>query len=130
KEAREKKNNKPALAESLKQMQREQEAIQRAAEQLPVPEKDPKLQALRKQAADQTRQAAQALDKKNTYQAENMMNQARQALDRLSWDMPSLKQREQQARNEVAQLRRHQEEIARQVEQALKQAEQKGGDAA
>jgi hypothetical protein len=118
-------NAKTPLAERLKPLEREQKAIQEAAEDLSVPPQNQAAQQDRKEAADRAAKAAEALRKSDKNQAAAKMEQARQALDRLADRLPTLQQRQQQARAELEQLRRQQDDIARQAEQAVKQMEKR-----
>lgn len=106
------------LAERLKPLAAEQEAIERAAERLSVP---PTAQAQReqKEAAEKTAQAARAMEQEPR-QAPARLAEARKALDNLATDIPTLQRRQQQAQGEVARLRQRQDNLAREVEQIKK----------
>jgi hypothetical protein len=116
-------------AERLKDLGREEKAIQHAAEDLSVPEQNAAALKERQDAAHQAARAADALDKRDARQADTRMTQARQALERLANQLPSLEQRRRQAAAEVARLRQQQDEIGRQAEQAVKQVEKEDAGA-
>jgi hypothetical protein len=124
-----KQNDKTPLAERLKPLEREQKAIQEAAEDLSVPPQNQAAQQDRKQAAERAAKAADALRKKDKNQAAANMEQTRQALERLADRLPNLQQRQQQAKAELEQLKRQQDDIARQAEQAVKQLERQDPNA-
>jgi hypothetical protein len=107
---------KPDDAEALR---REEEAIRQAAEKLPLGEQ-PSNTAKREQrdAAEQARMASDALQRGNQKSADDRMQQAREALEKLAKALPTLDRRVKQARDEVAKLRKQQDEIASQVEKA------------
>jgi hypothetical protein len=130
-------NDRSPLSQRIKPIEREQEAIAKAAKALSVPPQNEPVKNERKQAAEQADKAAEALQKQDPRHASARMEQARQALERLADRMPSLPQRQQEAMAEVQRLKQRQEEIARQTEEAGKhsarnkpQAEQQLADAA
>lgn len=107
-------------AEKRTDLQKEQEAIQQAAQRLSVPATNvPALQE-KIAAVEHAAKAAEALSKSNKAQAQKEMAEAKQALDRLADRLPTLEQRLAQAKQEVAKLRRQQDEIARAAESAAK----------
>lgn len=112
---------KAPLAETMREMEREQKVIAEAAEKLSVPPRD-ELQRDRKEATEQARKAAEAVRKQDPGQANERMEQARQALKRLAERMPNLPQRQQEATAEAEQLRHKQQEVAKQADEAKKQA--------
>jgi hypothetical protein len=104
-------------AERLKPLQDEQKAIRQAAGRLSVPPNPPDANKVKKQIADRADQAAESIRKQDPAQAQARMDETRRLLDRLADLLPSLDQRRQRARQEVASLRGQQEEIARMVKQ-------------
>ncbi|HWG43712.1 MAG TPA: hypothetical protein VN688_13070 [Gemmataceae bacterium] len=115
-----KKDSKQPLTERLKALQEEQNAIRQAAEQLSVPRNNADANKVKRQIAERAVQAEEALKKQDAPQAQAQMDETRKLLNRLADLLPNLQQRRQQAQQEIARLRRHQEEIARQVEQIKK----------
>jgi hypothetical protein len=110
-------------AAALKPLEREQRAIARAIDALSVPPQNKDAQKDQQDAAQRAAQAAEALKKSDAAQAKQSLEQSRQALDRLANRLPSLEDRQRQARGEIARLRQQQDEIARQSEQAVKKIE-------
>ncbi|MCI0460584.1 MAG: hypothetical protein L0Z62_26825 [Gemmataceae bacterium] len=110
----------PALAQRLQPLKAEQEALQNAIKALPVPRTNQPAKDAQRQAADRAADAAKGLAKPNPQGAVNQMQQAREALQRLA---DNLQQRRQQALDQLGDLRRQQEDIGRQTENALKQAQ-------
>jgi hypothetical protein len=123
-------DEKSPLAERLKPLRREQEAIGQAAERLSLPPKKESAQQDRKEAQKHAAEAAEALKKPDTGAARDRMEETKQALNRLADKLPTLAERQQQAGREVAELRRQQQEIGRQAEQAARDAEKKDPSAA
>ncbi|HJT78000.1 MAG TPA: hypothetical protein VJ739_12425, partial [Gemmataceae bacterium] len=109
--------------EKQEAMAREEKAVARAAEALSVPPQNQPAKQDRKDAVHQADRAADALAKKDARQAVAALEQSRQALERLASRLPSIGERMQQARAEVARLRQQQDEIGRLADQALKPAE-------
>lgn len=114
-----KKDSQTPLADRLKALEREQKALQQAAEQISVPPKDPAAVKDRRDATEKAAQAAEALNQQAARHADTRMTQTKQALERLADKLPKLDERQRQAAAEVARLRKTQDEIARQAEQAL-----------
>lgn len=110
------------LAERVRKLQGEQRALQRAAQNLSVPENNPEIQKDRKEAVKQAAAAAEALNTGNPRAAEPRMKEASQALERLANRLPSLERRKAQALAELAELRKRQERVARDADQALHEA--------
>jgi hypothetical protein len=119
-----KKDNVP-LAERLKKFQPEQEALQRAAQTLEVPPAYKEAKDAQKQAGARMKNAAQALQQNNPAWANTAMQEARQALQRLAERLPTAEQLRQQALAQLGDIKRQQQEVARQAEQAVKQAAKK-----
>jgi hypothetical protein len=128
-EAQKKDAGKP-LAERLADLQKEQQAVQRAADRLPVPAQNEAAQKDRQEAAQAANQAADALKRQDTREASAKMEQARKALEHLADSLPSLAERQQQARAEVGRLRQQQEQIDHLAQQAVKQVEKDDPNAA
>ena len=114
------KAGKQPLIDRLKPLEEEQKAIRRAAEQLSVPPGHAEANKLRQQIGERAVQAADAIQKQDSPQAQAKMEETKNLLHRLSDVLPNLEQRRQQARREVERLRRQQEEIVRQSEQIKK----------
>jgi hypothetical protein len=110
-------------AQRLETLRRDQAAVARAAEQLSLPSQNQPAQQARREAAKHADQAAEALKKQDPRQAGSEMEQARQSLQRLADTLPTLEQRQAEARAEVARLRQQQAQTSRVAEQAVKQAE-------
>ena len=117
-----KKKEPNSLAERMKPLEREQKAIQEAADRLSVPPANEEARREKKQAAEQSAKADEAMKKAHAEEAANHLEQAKQSLERLADRLPPLNQRKEQALREVAQLRQKQEEIAKQTEQAAQDA--------
>jgi hypothetical protein len=117
------------LGERLQALQKEQAAVQEAVERLSVPPRGKEAQKAREDAAAQSAKAAEALEKSDSREALARMEQARQALERLADNLPTLEQRQQQALRELARLRQQQDEISRQMEQAEQQAKKEANPA-
>jgi hypothetical protein len=112
-----------ARRDQLKRLHQEQAAIHKAAEALPVPESKRDAVQDRKNAVDGAGRAAEALKRQMPQFAAPLMRQTKDALERLANRLPSLQQRQQQALQEVAQLKRQQDEIRRATEDAIAQAD-------
>jgi hypothetical protein len=125
------KKNDPStpLKEQVKELQKDEQALQQAVENLDVPASNRTAEAMRQQAAQFARRAAEALQRELPSDAPQAMVQARSALERLAASLPSLEQRTQQALQELSQLRRRQSEVERQAQQAVRQADKQPGDA-
>src|SRR5262249_18205855 len=94
-------------------------------EGLSVPPQDREAQKERQAAAEETRQAKEALDRGDQTRAGQRMADARNALNRLAEKLPTLEQRRDQARAELGRLMKKQDDITRQAEQAAHEAEKK-----
>jgi hypothetical protein len=128
-EAQKKDAGKPP-AERLADLQKEQQAVQRAADRLPVPAQNEAAQKDRQEAAQAANQAADALKRQDAREAGAKMEQARKALEHLADSLPSLAERQQQARAEVGRLRQQQEQIDHLAQQAVKQVDKDDPNAA
>src|SRR5438552_17278813 len=84
----------PKLADRLHDMEREQRAIQQAAEKLSAPANNPQAQTDRALAAERAAKAAEALQKGDSANADSRMTQARPALERLAASPPLPRGRE------------------------------------
>jgi hypothetical protein len=117
---------KPDAAESLPQrvrkLQKEQEALHKAVQQLSVPAANVEAHKHQQSAAEQTAKAAQALEKGDPRQAEARMEEARRNLNQLAHQLPSLAERRAQALRELAELRKQQQEVAAGAEKAVREA--------
>jgi hypothetical protein len=120
-----KKDDFTPLPERFKEIRKEEQAIQKAVQNLELPPNNPAAEAARKQAAEAAQRAAEDLKRELPHQTPREMIQARQALERLANSLPSLEQRKQRALQELGQLRREQEDIARKADEAVKQADKK-----
>jgi hypothetical protein len=118
-------NEKAPLSERMQPLRREQEAIRQAAEKLSVPPQNQAAQQDRKDAERHAAEAAESLKKADAGAARSQMEQTKQALNRLAEKLPTLAQRQQQAARELADLRHLQDDIGRQTEQAVRDAEKK-----
>lgn len=114
------KDSKQPLSERLKPLEEEQKAILRAAEQLSVPPNHAEANKTKQQIRERAAQAAEALHRQDTPQAQERMDETKNQLHRLADLLPNLDQRRQQALREVERMRREQEEIARQAQQIKK----------
>jgi hypothetical protein len=108
-----KKDPKEPLEKRLEKLQPEQQAIGRAVEMLPVPEKDQTLKTDRQEAAQRAKDATEALQKGDPRAVEARMKVAQQALERLANRLPTVDQRQERAPNDV----RKPSEQARQLAQ-------------
>jgi hypothetical protein len=104
---------------------RQQEAISKAVADLRLPEDNAAARRDRQQAAELAAEAARALDRNDSKNAEFRMGQAKETLDRIAGDLPTVENRLRRARDEVAQLRQAQEEVTRQADKASRST-QKG----
>jgi hypothetical protein len=102
---------------------RQQEAIGKAVANVNVPDDNASARRDRQQAAELAAEAARALDRNDSKNAEFRMGQAKEALDRLAGDLPTMENRLRRARDDVAQLRQAQEEVTRQADKATRTAE-------
>jgi hypothetical protein len=116
-----KRGNPADRQQRLQPLVSEQEAIQRAAAALALPRNRREAQADQKTAVNQAARAADALKRQQPYQAAALMNQTRDALNRLANRLPTA----QQAREQVNEVRRQQDETARLAAEALRQAQKK-----
>jgi len=110
-------NGKSPPAAKMQQMERQQKSIAEAVEKLSIPPRDD-VQNDRKEASEQARKAADAIEQRDPQKANERMEQARQAMKRLAERMPNIQQRQQEAAREAEQLRQKQEEVARQAKAA------------
>ncbi len=117
-----KKKSAQPLADRLKPLQREQQALQQAAEQLSVPPQDTQARMARLQAAESAQDAARSLERQEPHRATGQMEQTKQALERLADRLPSAEQRLKEAVKEVARLRQKQEQLTQQTDLAEQQA--------
>jgi hypothetical protein len=124
------KDNKTPLAARIEALESDQKAIAKAAESLAVPGRNELAQREQKEAVAQADKAADAVQKHNPARANQKMDQARQALERLADRLPSLQQRQQEAAAEVERLRQKQREVGRQAAEATKQADKQDPQAA
>jgi hypothetical protein len=113
------KNADRPLPDRLADLGKEQEAIARAAEALSVPPQDKEAAANRKTAAEKADRAARMLGIEEALPAMRQMGETYRALQDLAGRLPTLSQRQEQAAREVARLRQQQDEIGKQVQQAL-----------
>ena len=113
---------KEALPERVRKLQKEQDALHKAVKKLSVPEKNAEAQKQRREAAEHTARAAEALEKGDPRQAEARMDDAHHDLERLAEKLPSLPERRAQAMRELAQLRKLQREVAQDAEKAVRDA--------
>jgi hypothetical protein len=118
-EARRADGEKP-LAERLKPLKAEQEALRRAAERLSVPPQNAAAVKERKDAAEKAAAAGRALEHQDPRQAMERMEQTRQALMNLADRLPRILERIGKAREEAGRLRKEQEAIAAEVAQVNK----------
>lgn len=116
-----KKNDKQPLPERLKPLEEEQKAIRKAAEKLPTPPNHAESKKLKQKIGERAEQAAEALRKKDTAQAQAHMEETKNLLQRLSDSLPSVNQRRPPAAQRPAQEkpkglpRKEQSEQARQL---------------
>ncbi len=114
------KDDRRPVADRLNDLRAEQDNLKKAAEKLPVPQKNAAAQADRRNAEAQMARAADALSKNKPVDARRAMAEARQTLDQLANKLPSLQEQRRQAHQQVARLRQEQTAISREAEQALK----------
>jgi len=104
--------------ERLDDWQKEQDALRQAVGRIPTSEKDPVAQKEKQEALQKASQAASDLANRDSTSAATNMEKARQALERLADRLPTMEQRWAAARDEVHRLRKDQDELTRQTEQA------------
>ncbi|HVS34911.1 MAG TPA: hypothetical protein VMS17_04975 [Gemmataceae bacterium] len=117
-----KQNDPKPLAERMKPIQQEQKAVADAINRLSVPPANQAAQQDKKQAQEQASHIDEAVKQNNAWWAASLMDQTKQALEKLANDLPSLDQRKAEALKQLAELRKQQDEIAQKAEQAAEQA--------
>lgn len=102
--------------------EKDEKAIRRAVDQLSLPTGNQAAEQARRDAAEKAGKAADELAKKNPddRNLRASMEEAKRQLERLADKLPSLDRRRQQALLAVAEMRRQQEDLAKQVEKAAK----------
>ncbi|HEV2949276.1 MAG TPA: hypothetical protein VGX70_18015 [Gemmataceae bacterium] len=121
--AEEAQNKDPKQVDRLKEMEREQKAIQQAAEKLPLPQDNAPAQVDRGQAVERATKAAEALQKADTAKADSRMTQARQALERLANGPDTSKMKLEPQAQESRRLAQEQRQLRSQVEQLSHRSE-------
>src|SRR5439155_1237645 len=101
------------LAERVKPLEQEQRAIAEAAKNLSIPPQNKEAEKARQTAAEKANEAAEALKKQDTAQADKKIEEARQALQRLAYALPGQKTPDQKAQD----LADKQQELAKKAEQ-------------
>jgi hypothetical protein len=109
----------PKLADRLKNMERDQQAIQQAAEKLPIPANNPQAQTDRALAAERAAKAGEALQKGDSAKADSRMTQARQALERLAAGPDLAKMKLEPQANEARRLAQEQRQLRDEVQRAV-----------
>jgi hypothetical protein len=109
------------LPERLKELEREQNSIQQAAEKLAVPPDNAPSQVDRAQAVERATKAAEALQKGDADKADSRMTQARQALERLSTGPDTSKMRLELQAPESRRLAQEQRQLRDEVERQIRQ---------
>jgi hypothetical protein len=115
------------LADRLAELAREEEAIRKAAEELPVPKEDKDAADNRQTAADQTARAAESLRDQEPRQALGQMEQARRALEELAGKLPPPEDGKRQANAKQPNDEKRQAD-AKQPEDGQRQADTKQPD--
>jgi hypothetical protein len=102
--------------------EKDEKAVRRGVEQLSVPTGNRDAEQARRDAAEQAGRAAEELAKQkpDDRSLRASMEEAKRQLERLADKLPSLDRRRQQALLAVAEMRRQQEDLAKQVEKAAK----------
>jgi hypothetical protein len=121
--AEEAQNKDPKQVDRLKEMEREQKAIQQAAEKLTVPQDNAPAQVDRAQAVERATKAAEALQKADAAKADSRMNQARQALERLANGPDTSKMKLEPQVQEARRLAQEQRQLRSQVEQVSQRSQ-------
>jgi hypothetical protein len=115
-------------AERRAALEKQQEAIGRAAEQLKTPTGDLPAISAKQRAVGDTQQAKEALKKGNEKDADKKMKDAKDSLDQLADKLPTRDQRLAKARDEIAELKKQQETIRQQAEAAADAAKKQDPD--
>jgi hypothetical protein len=115
--------NDPKQADHLKELEREQKAIQQAAEKLAVPQENAPAQVDRAQAVERATKAAEALQKADAAKADSRMTQARQALEHLGAGPDTSKMKLEPQAQESRRLAEEQRQLRNEVERQSRRTE-------
>jgi hypothetical protein len=115
--------NDPKQADHLKELEREQKAIQQAAEKLPIPPDNGPAQVDRAQATERASKAAEALQKADAAKADSRMTQSRQALERLSTGPDTAKMKLEPQAQESRRLAQEQRQLRDEVDRQSRRTE-------
>jgi hypothetical protein len=117
-------------AERRAALEKQQEAIEKAAAKLKIPEGDLGSDVVRQQAAADARDAKEMLKKGAEAGADKKMQEAKESLEKLADKLPTKEQRLNKAKDELANLRKEQDAIQKKADAATKGAEKQDPDAA
>lgn len=117
-------------AERRAAMEKQQEAIEKAASKLKLPMGESAADIARKQAVDDAKDAHELLKKGAEQGADKKMQETRDSLQKLAEKLPTKDQRLAKAKEELAGLKRDQDAIQKKAEAAAKSADRQDPDAA
>lgn len=115
-------------AEKRRALEKQQEAIARAAKQLRTPEVDQGTAVSKQVAVADTAKAREMLEKGAQAGADTKMREAKESLEKLASQLPSKEQRMAKAKDELAKLKLQQEDLRQQADQAVKNADKQDPD--
>lgn len=121
--------NDPKQADHLKELEREQKAIQEAAEKLAVPQDNAPAKVDRAQAVERATKAAEALQKADSAKADSRLTQARQALERLGAGPDTAKLKLEPQVQESRRLAQEQRQLRDEVDRQIRRTEPSTGEA-
>ena len=117
-------------AERRAALERQQEAIEKAASKLPIPKGDSAADVAKRQAVADAGDAHELLKKGAEQGADKKMQEAHESLEKLASKLPTKEQRLAKAKEELAALKKEQDAIQKKTEAAAKAAEKNDPDAA
>jgi hypothetical protein len=117
-------------AERRAALEKQQDAIAKAAARLKVPPGNSPAEVARQQAAADAGGAKELLKKGAEQGADKKMQEAKESLERLADRLPTKEQRLEKAKQELANLKKEQEAIQKKAETAARSLEKQDPDAA
>jgi len=123
-----KKDAKQSLEERLKKLDREQQALQQAAEKLSVPPQNQDAKETKQEIGEAVQKARESLDKQDVAEAAKQMDNAKESLEKLAAQLPDAETRKRDALAELKRLTEQQEQIGKQAEQAMQKLADAGSD--
>jgi hypothetical protein len=115
--------NDPKQTDHLKELEREQKAIQQEAEKLPLPPENGPGLVDKGQAVERAGKAAQALQKADTAKADSRMTQSRQALERMVAGPDATKMKLEPQAQESRRLAEEQRQLRNEVDRQIHKSE-------